>query len=95
MLIMSESVWNSVKFKLLVDKRSFQNEIIRLVISNMPNTNMDSIIMLPPIVTKEERHKIHIYSIKNGINGYSSDIGKSRIMKIVVQKDFLKDSLLK
>lgn len=48
-------------------------------------------IFLPENVTIKERHQVHLYSKKNKISGVSNTYNGKRIMKIVLEANYVKE----
>ena len=84
--------WNTIKKDILKTRNRFEKNVFNIIkhndLSITPKTI--TVLFLPEVVTKEERHQIHRYSIKNKIDSYSTNVGVDRYMKIIVKPDFFK-----
>ena len=87
----NEAFWTEHGSKMLSSKMEFER-YLAIIIGDF-NENDHAIIFLPHNVNIAQRHRVHTFSKKNEIKGTSSNIGKKRLMKLVLEPDYIKQIL--
>ncbi len=87
-VVITEYMWDQNKVAMLSSKASFV-EYLKKYAYFGKNEKVE--VFLPATATIKERHQVHKYSKKNKISGVSANYNGERIMKIVLEKDYVNE----
>ena len=85
--IINDTNWVQIKDQMLSSKTIFI-EHLKLMLE--PEIVGQVCIYLPATATIKERHQVHKYSKKNQISGVSATHNGKRVMKIVLEKEYVR-----
>jgi hypothetical protein len=90
--VISDKTWSGVKDSVLKSKTSFVAHL-KVLLKHLEldgEEDVKAIFFLPASVTIKERHQIHKFSKKNEISGISSTQNGKRVMKVVLESEYVK-----
>jgi hypothetical protein len=85
--IINDANWAQMKDKMLSGKANFTQHL-KLMLNN--DIVGQVCIYLPASATIKERHQVHKYSKKNQISGVSATYNGKRVMKIVLESEYVR-----
>jgi hypothetical protein len=85
--IINDANWAQIKDKMLSSKTIFI-EHLKLMLDN--DLVGQVCIYLPATATIKERHQVHKYSKKNQLSGVSATHNGKRVMKIVLESEYVR-----
>ena len=88
--IINDANWAQIKDRMLSSKTIFI-EHLKLMLDN--DIVGQVCIYLPASVTIKERHQVHKYSKKNQLSGVSATHNGKRVMKIVLESEYVSELL--
>jgi hypothetical protein len=93
--IISDKTWSEVRDSVLSSKTSFIAHLKVLLkhleLLDQPGEEIKAIFFLPASVTIKERYQIHKFSQKNKISGISTTNNGKRVMKVVLESEYVKE----
>jgi hypothetical protein len=92
--VISDKTWSEVKDSVLSSRTSFVAHLKALLnhleLIDQPSEEIKAVFFLPATVTIKERYQIHKFSKKNEISGISSTLNGKRVMKVVLETEYVK-----
>jgi hypothetical protein len=88
--IINDTNWVQMKDKMLSGKANFIQHLKLMLDKDIVG---QVFIYLPSTVSVKERHQVHKYSKKNQISGVSATHNGKRVMKIVLESDYVRELL--